>query len=242
MPPLEPIAETAEAAEELAGAGGGAALLAELSELADRAQEFVPDLVGVTIARLEEQLAFTLVASAEEAAVLDGIQYLAGGPRVEGGKVDELREFHGDDLFDEERWQFFSAATAARAVRSTLTLPVMGDGVVGTINLYGASPRAFEGHHEQLAEIFGAWAEGAVTNADLPFRTRADAEEAPARVREQKAIDIAVGILGAQLRVDPATAAGRLREAAGRAGVSAAELARTIVRAREERGSAADER
>lgn len=28
---------------------------------------------------------------------------------------------------------------------------------------------AFDGHHEELAEICGAWAGGAVTNADLSF-------------------------------------------------------------------------
>jgi putative alpha-1,2-mannosidase len=109
-----------------------------------------------------------------------------------------------------------------------------GDGhVEGTVNLYAASRRAFVGHHEQLARVFGAWAAGAVTNADLSFTTRKSAERAPESVRDQNLVDVATGIVSAQLAVDVETAAERLRDAALRAGVSLVHLARDIVSARE---------
>ena len=54
--------------------------------------------------------------------------------------------------------------------------------------------RAFDGLHREIADIFGVWAPGAVTNADLSFRTRRTAEKAPATMR----VDIAVGILMAR--------------------------------------------
>jgi hypothetical protein len=104
---------------------------------------------------------------------------------------------------------------------------------VGTVNLYAASRRAFVGHHEQLADVFGGWAAGAVANADLSFTTRKEAERAPQRLRNQNLIDVATRIVAAQLGVDVETAVARLRDAASRAGVSLLQLARDVVSARE---------
>jgi GAF domain-containing protein len=232
--PLEPIPETVEAVNELDPSEHAPDLLATLTRLASRAQEVVPDLVGVSIAMLEEGLTFTLAATADEIAVLDGVQYAAGGPCVEGALTNEVHEFNSDDVLDEHRWQLFAEATAAHTVRSTLTLPVVRDGVVeGSVNLYAASRRAFVDHHDELAEIFGAWAAGAIANADLAFTTRSEAQAAPRRVKERAIIDVAVGILAAGLRVDIKTAEDRLRNAAARAGVTLARLATDIVHARQ---------
>jgi GAF domain-containing protein len=234
VPPLEPIPETVEAVNELDPSVEDGDLLADLTELANHAQEIVPDLVGVSVARIAEGLTFTLVATAAEVAVLDGIQYIAGGPCVDGAHTEEVCEFNRDDVLDEQRWRLFAQATAARAVHSTLTLPVVGAGrVVGTINLYAAFDRAFVGHHDALAEVFGAWAAGAVVNADLPFDTRKEAEAAPQPVLQENLIGVAIGVMAAQLGVDVETAAERLHDAAVRAGVTLAQLARDIVGSRE---------
>jgi GAF domain-containing protein len=229
--PLEPIPESVQALNELDPTGDTDDLLGRLQRLANRAQDVVPDLVGVSVARYDHGLTFTLVATDDEVAVLDAIQYAAGGPCVDAAHDGHIREFHNKDTLDETQWQMFAEATAARAVRSTVTLPVIGDGggVMGTVNLYAASPRAFGGHHEQLADIFGAWAAGAIANADLSFLTRRTAQEAPSRVREAAIIDTAIGILAATQRVDIDTAERRLTAAAQHAGVSVAELAADIV-------------
>src|SRR3954454_14409834 len=228
---MEPIPETVEAINELDPSVDEVDVLAHLAGLASRAQELVPDLVGVSIARLAQGLTFTLVATADMIAVLDAIQYVAGGPCVAGAHTNQVTEI---DVLDEKRWRLFAEATAERGVRSTLTLPVVSDGrVEGTVNLYAASARAFVGHHQELAKVFGAWAAGAVTNADLTFRTRTEAKAAPQRLREQHVIDVATGIVAAQLGVDVETALARLRDGAARARVSLIRLARRIVRARE---------
>ena len=235
---MEPIRETVEALNELDPAVDAVDLLTHLIRLANQAKAIVPELVGVSIGGLQEGLTFTLVATAAEVAVLDAVQYAAGGPCVDGAHTEEIRMFDADDVLDEERWRLFAEATASRSVRSTLTLPVLAEGhAVGTVNLYAASRGAFEGHGDELARIFGAWAAGAVTNADLSFQTRREAEEAPRRVRQQTVIDVAVGILAAQLAVDVHAAGEHLRDAAARAGVTVAELAQDIVRAREWRDS-----
>ena len=69
--------------------------------------------------------------------------------------------------------------------------------VVGSVNLYAASARAFEGLHDELATIFGAWAPGAVTNADLSFATRDTARSAPRTLQENAAVDRAAKLLAA---------------------------------------------
>jgi GAF domain-containing protein len=136
----------------------------------------------------------------------------------------------GDDVLDEEQWHDFALATAAAAIRSTLTLPVITGGeVTGTINLYSASKRGFDGLHEEIARIFDAWAPGAVTNADLTFSTRKEAEQAPRQLREDLTIVAAVGILAGRHPGDLDEARGMLRDAALRAGVREVELAATII-------------
>lgn len=233
MTAFEPIPETREAADELSpdedGAGGE--WLGALLRLAERARELVPDLVGVSVARLQAGLAFTVVASDATIAVLDAVQYVDGGPCVDGAQALERRGLEADDPLDEERWRLFSLATAARAVRSTLTLPILAqDGSVrGSVNLYAGSGHAFGDVHEDLAEVFGAWAAGAVENADLSFRTLEEARRAPGLLRDQVVVDTAVGILISQLGVPEEAARRRLADAASRAGTSVVRLAREII-------------
>lgn len=230
MPPMEPIPETLEALDEMEPDPAENELLAQLVRLADEAQRLVPDLVGVSVARLDQGVTFTLVASSREVAVLDAVQYLAGGPCVAGAREEAAREFHPDDVLDEGRWQAFAEATAAHAVRSTLTLPVVeGPGVAGSVNLYAASAGAFSDLHEDLADLFGAWAGGAVSNADLSFLTRRDAEASPGRLRGRALLDVAAGMVAEQLGIDTDLAERELREAARRAAVDPVELARQVI-------------
>ena len=132
-------------------------------------------------------------------AEIDAMQYLDGGPCVQTVHDGTQREETITDLLDEERWALFARASAAAGVASTLSLPVMEQGrVVGGINLYASSSDAFSGHSVDLATALGASAVEAVTNADLAFDSRRRAEQAPARLRVQQALDVATGILAAR--------------------------------------------
>jgi hypothetical protein len=53
MTPMEPIPETVEAVNELDPSADDGTLLASLCERASRAQQIVPDLVGVSVAALD---------------------------------------------------------------------------------------------------------------------------------------------------------------------------------------------
>lgn len=227
---MEPIPETTEVDDEF-GPFSDDDLLHQLRERSDRVKAIVPDCVGMTLASRVHDVTLTLVATSAEIAVLDAVQYLSGGPCVDALEADRVMTYPaGDDVLDERHWHDFARATSAASVASTLTLPVITDGVVtGTINLYAAAAHAFDGFHEDIARIFDAWAPGAVTNADLTFSSRREAEEAPRRLREDLTITVAVGILAAKTPRDLDEARGLLRDAALRAGVREADLAASII-------------
>jgi hypothetical protein len=65
-----------------------------------------------------------------------------------------------EDLLDEGRWSAFALASAARGVRSSLSLPILREErLVGGINVYAAEPRGFRGKHDGLAAASGARAQ-----------------------------------------------------------------------------------
>ena len=226
---MEPISETLEALGAIAYSLDQASLEQQLRSTVARAEAHAPGLVGVSLAFREHGLTFTFVATDEEIATLDAVQYIASGPCV-----DAIDLGHGiatpDGLLSEQRWQDFARASAASGVQSTLTLPVVdGDVVVSTVNLYGREKDTFTGKHEVLADVFGAWAPGAVANADVAFATRRAAQETPTRLREAALVDNAIGMLAAEREITVEEARAQLHDAAHRAGVPVHRLARVLV-------------
>jgi GAF domain-containing protein len=233
MDGLEPIPETVQAVDELDALDADDELLDELVDLSRQVRRLVPTCVGMTVASTETGVAFTLVATDQDVAMFDAVQYLDGGPCVHGARIDSVVTTNHDDLFDESKWQLFAEATAAQGIASTLTLPVVVSGqVVGTVNLYASTRAAFDGHHRSLAGLFSAWAPGAVTNADLSFRTREIAARAPDILRAAARVDTVVGILAATEQISIDEAYERLHQAAPRAGVDESELAETLLELR----------
>jgi GAF domain-containing protein len=226
---MEPIPETLDALAEIDTYLSDETLADQLRRSAALAQRIAPDLAGISVASHEHGVTFTLVATDEDVAALDAVQYLTTGPCVEALDGQGMATT-SDDLLNEPRWQVLGQATAAAGVRSTLTFPVMRGGeVVGTVNLYGRSDVTFDGKHSLLAIIFGAWAPGAVTNADLSFATRRAAEQAPERLRAEALISAATGVLASAADTDVDTARHQLEDAANRAGVPLDKLARLII-------------
>ncbi len=227
---MEPIPETLQAFHELDAVLDDETLLARLRASADLAHEAVPGLVGVSMASRDQGVTFTLVATAQEIAVLDAVQYVSTGPCVDAVDLGHGITTSPGGLLDEERWSHFARASAAAGIHSTLTLPVVdGDQVVGSVNFYGRDEDTFVDRHEALAEIFGAWAPGAVADADLSFTTRSAAEQAPAQLRQAATVDTAVGMLAAERDITVADARTQLDDAARRAGVEVETLAAVVV-------------
>jgi GAF domain-containing protein len=134
------------------------------------------------------------------------------------------------DALDENRWELFSRAESVAGVSATLSLPVVEQGrVTGGVNLYASEAGAFQGHYDQLADVFGAWAAGAVTNADMMFRTRLEAAKTPARLDALDDIAKAVGVVAATQGVSTDEARTRLEHAGTLAGIATANLARAVL-------------
>jgi hypothetical protein len=227
---VEPIPETLEAIGELGPALDDGTQLEQLRHRADVARSIAPDLVGVSVALRVEGLTFTLVSSDDTAAALDGVQYAAGGPCLDALDAERGMATDAELLLSESRWQAMARASAAVGIRSTVTFPVLHDeDVAGAVNLYGRSDDAFKGRLRLLAAVFGAWAPGAVSNADLSFSTRRLAERAPQQLRDLALIDTAVGVVAASQDLGVEAAREHLEDAALRAGVTMVELARMIV-------------
>ncbi|HEV2798808.1 MAG TPA: ANTAR domain-containing protein, partial [Nocardioides sp.] len=70
---------------------------------------------------------------------------------------------------------------------------------------------------------------GAVTNADLGFETLRRARQAPEQLREQRLVDVAVGLVAARAGMSTDDASGLLALAAERAGITEPEAA-TVAR------------
>lgn len=226
---MEPIPETTAALAQIDVVDPE--LVAGLAAAARRVTAIAPDCVGMSLAAAKDGVVFTLVASNQRTALLDAFQYLDGGPCVDALRGERLLAADTDDITNEASWQLFAQGTAEARVASSLTLPVIASGrVVGTVNLYSASGDAFSGRHEALAEVFNAWAPGAVTNADLSFRTREEAREAPRRLEEEATVNQAVGVLVAAQHIDPVAARNRIKDAARRTGLDEAQVAEGVLK------------
>ncbi len=231
---VEPIPPTVEALRELAHQGE-ATLGSELHAMARRVRRVIPQLIGLSLGVIEDGVTLTLVASTEQLAALDAVQYLDGGPCVASVDRTETFDVNVGDLLDEDRWQLYARASAATGVASSLSLPIIGaDGVVGGVNLYASVPDAFVGLHEKVAEAVDSDAAFAVSNADLSFSTLKHAMEAPTRIRERGDINLALGIISETHGVNIPVARERLRNAAARAGISEAQAAKAIRFVREQ--------
>lgn len=199
-------------------------LYERLQDVSVAVRELVPDCVGLSMSLRDHGVTLTLVASEERIAVMDAVQYADGGPCIDAlqdGEVIDAR----DRPTLRHRWGLFSDVTERNGIEATLSLPVPweGAGVLG-FNLYASSPYAFDGRHEALAELLGAWAGGAVVDADLAFKSRRIARQAPEKLKESTEVAIVSMLLARERGLEIEEAERRLREAAVRASIPLLEL------------------
>ena len=227
--PVEPIPETRAALHQLSKEQDED-VGAQMSRLADDARRLVPSLVGMSVTQISDGVTLTYVSAPALAGTLDGLQYVDAGPCEAAIARGQHVAVEHNELLDEGRWQLFAQRSAATGVLSTLSLPIFGgSAVTGGVNLYGGRSDSFTGHHEALAQLFGAWAAGAISNADLSFSSRLEAVKAPARIDDANTISTAIGVLSETHHVSFEQAEDNLRQAAARAGVPVVALALLIV-------------
>jgi hypothetical protein len=175
----------------------------------------VPDCVALSVTLLDEDLTFTLVDE-EATQPRDGSEDVPSGDRAR-------EDAHA---LDEAGWADMARERAFAGIASTVSLPVVEHGrAVLNIDLYASTAHAFRDRVDGLVDALGAWQAGAVTNADLSFETLRRAELAPALLREQRLVDVAVGLVAARMAVTTRDAAVLLDVAAEQAGVTRIQAA-----------------
>ena len=177
----------------------------------------VPECVALSVTLLDDDLTFTLVDHERAVHAVD---------EGDHGRSEKDPDF----ALDERGWAEMARQRAFAGIASTVCLPVVEEGrAVLNIDLYASTAHAFHDRIEGLVSALGAWQAGAVTNADLGFETLRRAEAAPERLRVQRLIDVAIGLVAAHVGVTTDDAAGLLSQAADRAGVTESEAA-TVAR------------
>lgn len=177
----------------------------------------VPECVALSVTLLDEDLTFTLVDDVDSR--------VNRSSREARHRADESPQ--ATYALDEREWAEMARERAFDGIASTVSLPVVEQGrAVLTIDLYASTAHAFAGRIDGLVSALGAWQAGAVTNADLGFDTLRRAEEAPERLREQRMVDVAVGLLAARTAVTTPEACEALSRAAQEAGVTEVQAAR----------------
>lgn len=225
---MDPIPETVAVLHRLKETERDPLVLAGLGALTDRVQQLVPSCVGLSIGMAESGLTLTFVSRQSRLSTLDALGYVAGADDDPPQGLDEV----GDPLdpLDEEAWRRGSLAEAADGITTSLTIPLMESGTaIGAVSFYASDRDAFAGRKDDLAHLCGAWAEGAVANADLSFSSRLRAATGPAILDDQDRIDQAAGVAAEALGVPFEEARRRMRAASARAGISEANLARLLI-------------
>ena len=226
---MEPLPETLEALKEVSRYGDDDVAVA-LWEMSRNVRRLVPECVGLSLGTVDEGVVFTMIASGAEVAQFDSVQYLDDGPCVRAAETGTPTKYQSTDPLDERQWHMFARAVAAHGVGSTLSFPLLRAGtVIGGVNLYASTAHAFDGLHDDLAFAVGGWAPGVVRNADLGFRTREEAVRAPDRLRAQNTIDLAVAALAEIQDIEIAEAKELMAQAAARAGIDEAEVAKAVI-------------
>jgi hypothetical protein len=213
--------------------------MAELDSAAARLEELVPDVVAFSVDAVRSGVTVTYVAAglddrAPGAAVRDDLMDVA----CVGGSADDaddpptpvLEGRRVADPLDEAAWQRSALEHAAPGIRSSLSLPVIESGmVVADVTVYGGTETTFAGLGDDVARIFGAWAGGAVSNADLAFDSRRDAAATLVRLTDLETVELAARILAEERGLDVDHVRARMYVAAERAGIPVARLARVVI-------------
>lgn len=180
----------------------------------------VPECVALSVTMLDDDLTFTLVDAGSH------VERARTQRNADGCAAHCPDQGAEDHALDEGGWADMARERAFEGIASTVCLPVVEDGrAVLNIDLYASTAHAFHDRIDGLVEALGAWQAGAVTNADLGFDTLRRAEAAPERLREQRLVDVAVGVVAATVGVTTDDALALLRDAADVAGIDEAQAA-----------------
>jgi GAF domain-containing protein len=162
--------------------------------VADLALEAFPaaDYVGLSL--IEDGKVVTAASTDPFVLELDNEQTATGeGPCLRA--IDTHTVFQVDNTGEDERWPRFGPLAAQKGIGSVLSLPLVIDGTVGTLNLYARTLGAFRHTDHHLGELFGAQVGVALHNARIFSQRARLAEQLNEALVSRAVIDQAKGIL-----------------------------------------------
>ena len=183
---LEDFTEAAQARQAVAS---------DQSSFSEALCDLALQVVGgehASITSVREGRFTTVAATSSVPELADKLQYSTG----QGPCLDAIREhgtFYVQDLATDQRWPAFGRAVSTELGMHSLlahVLPV-DDTVLGALNVYSSSRRAFTAQHQTLIGIFGATAAQALRAA----RNRERAEHLEDALRTSRRIGVALGIV-----------------------------------------------
>lgn len=195
--PLEPAEALAELGRIRLGETGLEAVLAQVADLARRS---IPGGEEVSVTLLRGESPTSVAYTSTLARRLDEWQYEQGrGPCLDASVSGDALTL--TDLATEDRWPDWAARARTAGVGSSLSigLPIQ-DAVVGTLNVYGNRPRAFDAEGIELAKTFAAYAAVALANAHLYETTATLAQQMQEAMASRAIIEQAKGIVMGERR------------------------------------------
>jgi GAF domain-containing protein len=152
------------------------------------------------------------VASASFVAEVDDIQYaIKEGPCITAAL--QGRTVRSGELGRDSQWPRFGPSVGRLGVHSALSLPLLiGDRVVGAMNVYAHAPNAFDDHAVVIGELFALPAAIAVQNAQVLAQAKRLTQRLQDALTSRAVIDQALGIMMSRTGGTSAEAFDRLRK------------------------------
>ncbi|MEU1754152.1 GAF and ANTAR domain-containing protein [Micromonospora matsumotoense] len=171
-----------------------------LQMIADLARHSLRGASEVSVTLLRGGIPQSVAVTGDVALLLDEWQYRQGhGPCLDASITGDTLVV--PDTGTEERWPAWAARAADAGISSTLAsgLPIQ-EAVVGALNLYGTTPRAFDTATVELARTFAAYAAVALANAHLYSSATTLADQMRTAMENRAVIEQAKGIIMGQRR------------------------------------------
>ena len=171
-----------------------------LARVAELARDVVEGAMEVSVSLVGKDRAATVVATGPLAAALDERQYEAdSGPCVAAAQAGAVASI--TDMRTETRWPAFTKAAVEAGALSSLSTPIpLQQYATAALNMYGATPGAFDDQAVSLAGSFASYAGVALANMHLYESTRTLAEQLQTAMESRAVIEQAKGVLMGQRR------------------------------------------
>jgi GAF domain-containing protein len=202
-----------------------------LSTIAGLARDAVTVSREVSITLMTEGRGVTAAFTGDLAMALDEQQYDRGyGPCLDSCDSGEMLTI--TDAATERRWPAFTRRAVELGIHSSLSMPLpVQDAVTGAMNLYAATPRAFDDAAVRAATTFADHAAVAVANARSYETATTLIERMRRAARTRSVIDQAKGILMGRHEISGEHALDVLILAARRSGRQLGDVAAALVAA-----------